>query len=129
MIAPITPRRRESDHPRRRLEDQPAHRRLLRLVVIGVVVGAITVLLALTELRYRTTARAEDVAELRDLTEQLADIEARAGRDVREHRVRTEEYLGRLCAILVASHDGVTPSDCPTPLVHPSDPARPADDD
>lgn len=128
MTVPITPRRRDSDHPKRRLEDAPGHRRLLHLIVVGCVIGALTLLLALTELRYRDAARTRDVLELRELTEQVADLEERTAVDTRAHRIRTEEYLARLCQILITSHEGVTPSDCPKPLVHPANPLEPPDE-
>lgn len=127
MTAPVAPRRRDSDHPRRRLEDAPGHRRLLHLIVAGVVIGALTVLIALGELRYRDSARTADLRMLTDLTEQLADAEDRVAADTRAHRIRTEELLGRICQILISTHEQVTPADCPTPLAHPADPTQPAD--
>ncbi len=128
MTTPMAPRRRDSDHPKRRLEDAPGHQRLLRLIIVACVIGALTLLLALTELRYRDAARTSDVLELRELTEQVVELERRTAVDTRAHRIRTEEYLARLCQILITSHEGVTPSDCPKPLVHSENPLEPADD-
>ena len=121
------PRRRDSDHPRRRLEDADSHKRLLRLVITGVVVGVLVVVFTFGELRYRNTARSADLRAVRDLTEQMAEIEEANAADTRAHRIRTEELMGRLCDLIVGAHEGLSASDCLPQLTHPSDPNLPAD--
>jgi hypothetical protein len=126
-MEPLVHRRRDSDHPRRRLEDSSAHRRLLTLITVGIVVGAITLLIALSEARYARTARIEDIQDVRTITEQIRVAEEHSAQDMREHRIRAEQLHRRLCELIVSSHDGVSPGDCLPTLTHPPDPAQRGD--
>lgn len=126
-MKPQVPRRRESDHPKRRMTDSASHRRLLMLVTIGVVVGAITLMIAINEARYARVARIEDILDVRERTEEIAEIEQRTAEDVRQQRIRTENLFRRQCELLAVTHEEISSVDCLPRLLHPEDPVHPAD--